>query len=245
MEHAPKHTDTPTPQPGVAGRSRNPNLSTDTHTAHPSQEWRSRSRARTHAHTHPNTQARSGAVQAECAHNHTISSTPQPGVAGGSRNLKPGTHTYTAHPSRDWRATSAPGTQTHTHPNTQARSGGAQAKPAPSTHTHAAHPSQQWRGTSGARTKAHRHSNTPARSGGAQLKPEPKHTHAHCTPEPGVAGYKQSAHTHTHTPKHPSQEWRSTSGARTQTHNKLNTPARSGGGQPKPEARHTHPHGTP
>ena len=47
--------------------------------------------------------------------------------------------------------------------------------------------------------------NTPARSGGAQPKPEPKHTHTRRTPQPGVAGYKRSAHTNTHTFQHPSQ----------------------------------------
>ena len=62
-----------------------------------------------------------------------------------------------------------------------------------------------------------------------QPKPEPNHTHPHRTPQPGVAGYKRSAHTKTHIPTpqlgeagcsrnpsskththtaHPSQEWR-------------------------------------
>ena len=76
------------------------------------------------------------------------------------------------------------------------------------THTHIAHPSQEWRSTTGARTQAHTHPDTPARSGGAQTKPDPKHTHQHRTPQPGVAGYKRSAHTSAHTPQHPSQEWR-------------------------------------
>ena len=67
----------------------------------------------------------------------------------------------------------------------------------------------------------HAHPNTPAKSGGAERKTEPEHTHAHRTPQPGVAGYKWSAHTSTQRP---------------------NTPARSGGAQPKPEPKHTHPH---
>ena len=81
---------------------------------------------------------------------------------------------------------------------------GCQATPNP----HTTNRSQEWRGTSGARTQAHTHPDTPARSGGAQPKPEPKRTHLHRTPQPGVAGYKRSAHTNTHKPQHPSQEWR-------------------------------------
>ena len=43
----------------------------------------------------------------------------------------------------------------------------------------------------------------------------------------------------------PSQEWRGTSGARTQGHTHPDTPARSGGAQPKPEPKHTRPRRTP
>ena len=49
-----------------------------------------------------------------------------------------------------------------------------------------------------------------------------------------------SPNTHTHT-AHPCKEWLSASGARTQP----TTPARSGGAQPKPEPKHTHPHRAP
>ena len=49
-----------------------------------------------------------------------------------------------------------------------------------------------------------------------QPEPEPNHTHPHRTPQPGVAGYKRSAHTSAHTPQHPSQEWRGAAEARTQ-----------------------------
>ena len=165
-----------------------------------------------------------GGVQAERAHKHTQTPTPQPGVAGRSRN------------------------------------------PSPSTHTHIAHPSQERRGTSGERAHKHTHPNTPAGSGGAQPKPEPKHTRPHSTPQPGVAGYKRSAHTNTHTPTpqpgvagrsrnpspsththtaHPSQEWRGTSGVRTQAHTNPNTQATSGREQPKTEPQHAHAHRTP
>ena len=67
--------------------------------------------------------------------------------------------------------------------------------------------------------------------------------HAHSpTPQPGVAGRSRnpSPNTHTHT-AHPCQEWLGASGASTQP----NTPARSGGAQPKPEPKHTHPHRAP
>ena len=53
------------------------------------------------------------------------------------------------------------------------------------------------------------------------------------------------ARTQTHTAQHPSQQWRGTSGARQQTHKPHNTPARSGGAQKNPKSKHTHPHGTP
>ena len=120
-------------------------------------------------------------------------------------------------------------------------------------------------GNSAFGTAAHTHPNTPARSGGAQPKPEPTHTHPHRTPQPGVAGYRGSAHMSTHTPQHPSQEWWGAAETRTQTHTPTpqaparsggvrgkhahqnahpNTPATSGGAQPKPEPKHTHPHRT-
>ena len=66
------------------------------------------------------------------------------------------------------------------------------------------HPSQYWQGTGGARTQTHTDPNTPASSGGAQPKAGPKHTHAHRATQPGVARYRRSAHTNTHTPQHPS-----------------------------------------
>ena len=214
-----QHTHSPTPEPGVAGCSRNPSPNTHTPTAHPSQAWRGtrgartqtrtpqhpcqkwRGAAETRAQTHtptPRMPARSGGVQAERAHEHTHSPTAQPGVAGRSRN------------------------------------------PSPSTHNQAAHPSQERRGTRGARTPAHTQPNTPARSGGAQPKPEPKHTHPHRTPQPGVAGYQGSTHTSTHTPQHPSQEWRGAAKTRAQTDTPMaRTPARSGGLQAERPHQHT------
>ena len=141
-------------------------------------------------------------MQAERAHKQTPTETPTPEVAGGSRNPGPSTHTHTANPSQEWRGTSGARTQTHTHPNTPARSGGVQAErahkythsptaqpgvagrsrnPSQSAQTHPAHPGQEWRGTSGARAQTHGHPNIPARSGGTQPRPEPKHIHPHCT----------------------------------------------------------------
>ena len=101
--------------------------------------------------------------------------TAQPGVAGYNCSAHTNTHTP-QYPSRDWRGS---------------------RNPSPSTHTPSAHPNQEWRGTSGARTQTHTDLNTRARSGGAQLKPDSKHTHPHRTLEPGIAGYRQSAHTTT------------------------------------------------
>ena len=70
---------------------------------------------------------------------------------------------------------------------------------------------------------------------------EPKHTHPHRTPKPRVPGYKQSAHTKTHTPQHPSQEWRGAAKTRAQAHTPTpHTPARSCGVQAERAHKHTH-----
>ena len=99
-----------------------------------------------------------------------------------------------------------------------------------------------------------------------QRKPEPKHTHPRRAPRPGVAGYRGSRHTNTHTQTtqpgvagrsrnpspnththtaHPSQECGGASRASTRAHTQLNTPARSGGAQLKPEPKHIHQHRAP
>ena len=330
-ERAHEHTQSPTAQPGVAGRSQNPGPSTHTQAAHPSQERRGTGGAGTQAHTHPNTPARSGGAQPKAEPKYTHPHrTPQPGVAECKRSTHAGTHTA-QDPRQEWWGAAETRAQTHTPTaHTPARSSGVQAErphqlthsptpqpgvagcsrnPSPNTHIHGAHPSQEWRGAGGALTPAHTQPNTPARSGGAQPKPKPKHTHPRRAPQPAVAGCKRTAHTSTHTPKHPSQEWRGAaetraqththtprsrarsgwvqaerahehthsptphpgvagrsrnpspnthihtahpcpewqgaSGARTRARTQPNTPARSGGAQPKPESKHTHPHRAP
>ena len=198
--------------PGVAGCGRNPSPNTQTHGAHP---------------------ARSGGVQVERPHQHT------PGVAGCSRNRSPNTHTHGAQPSQEWRGASGVSTPGH------ARSGGVRQKSEPeqtqprrapkpwvagckrSAHT-STH--QEWRGAAGTRAQTHTPTaRTQARSGRVQAERAHQHT-------PGVAGCSQypSPNTQTHG-AHPSQEWQGASGAPTPAH------ARSGGVQPKPEAKHTHP----
>ena len=236
------NTHTPTPEPGVAGRSRNLSPSTHPHAAHP---WRKVAGYRGSRHTNTHTP------------------TPQPGLAGRSRNPSPNTHTHTAHPSQEWLGASGARTRPHTQPNTPARSGGAQPKPEPkhthpsrtpqpgeagyrrSTHTstHTTHhTSQEWRGAAETRAQTHTATpHTPARSGGVQGGHAHEHTHTP-TPQPGVAGRSQNPSPNTHTQgAHPSQEWRGASGAPTQAHTQPSTPARSGGVQPKPEPKHTHP----
>ena len=217
-----QHTHTPRPQPGVAGRSRNPSPNTQTHTAHPCQEWLGASGARTRAHTQPNTPVRGGGAQPQPEPKHTHPHrAPVPGVAGCKRSAHTSTHTA-QHPSQDWR-------------------GAAETRARANPHTHGAHPSQEWLGASGAGTPAHTQPNTPARSGGAQPKPEPKHAHPHRTPQPGVAGFKRSAHTSTHTLQHPSQEWRGAAETRAQTHTPTpRTRARSGWVQAERAHEHTH-----
>ena len=69
---------------------------------HPSQEWRRDAETRAKAHTTtPRTPARSGGVQAEHTHKHPHMPTPQPGVAGRSRNRYPSTPIQD--PSQGWR----------------------------------------------------------------------------------------------------------------------------------------------
>ena len=120
----PKHTHPRrAPKRGVARCKRSAQTSTR-------QEWRGAAKTRAQTHT-PTARipARSGGVEAERPHQHG------PGVAGCSRNPSPNTHTHGAHPSQEWRGASGAPRPAHTHPNTPARSGGAQRKPEPK-HTH-------------------------------------------------------------------------------------------------------------
>ena len=73
------------------------------------------------------------------------------------------------------------------------------------------------------------------------MQAERPHQHTHSpTPKPGVAGSSRNPSLNTHTDgAHPSQEWQGASGALTPAH------ARSGGVQPKPELKHTHPRRAP
>ena len=79
------------------------------------------------------------------------------------------------------------------------------------------------------------------------MQAERAHQHTHTpTPKPGVAGRSRSPSRNTHTHgADPSQEWRCASRAPTPAHTQPNTPARSGGLQPKPEPKHTHPRRAP
>ena len=134
-----------------------------------------------------------------------------------------------------------PGNSQPTHHKPHPGVAGRSQNQSPSTHTHNAHPSQEWRGTGGARTAAHTHPKTPARSCGAQPKPEPEHTYPRRTHQPGVAGYKLSASTSTHTAQQPSQEWRGAAETRAQAHTPTPyTSARSGGVQAEQAHKHTH-----
>ena len=168
----------------------------------------------TNAHTPqwPNQEWRSTAeTQAEHAHPHRTS---QPRRTGYKR-----------------------GTQTHTLPNTPARSGGARLQP---WHQHTLlHriPARRCRGPGGVRTQTHTHPNTSPRSTRAQLKPEQKHTHPHRTPDPGTVGYRQSAHTTTHA-RTKNGGKRAETQAQPQT---PQTPARKGRAKRQPVPKHSHP----
>ena len=111
-------------QPGVSGYRRNTH--TNTHTPqYPSQEWPGAAETRAQARTPTvHTPDRSGAVRAERAHKQTHTPTPQPEVAGRTRNLSPSTH-----------------------PHRTAQLGVAGRKQSPHMNTHTPqHPSQEWWG---------------------------------------------------------------------------------------------------
>ena len=126
------------------------------------------------------------------------------------------------------------------------RTGAKQRRPPAVTNPESAHNTQ--------RTTAHEQ--VPGNSQPKHHKPQPgvagrsqnrsPNTHPKRTPQPEVAGRSgnPSPNTHTHT-AHPCQEWLGASGARTRAHTQPNTPARSGGAQPKPKPKHTHPHRAP
>ena len=175
---------------------------------------------------------------------------PKPGEAGYKRSLHTSTHTprhpsqewrgaaethaRTAHPSQEWWGTSGARTRTPYHP-CQEWQGAAEA----GAEAHPSTPRTPARSGGAEAERAHKqaHPNSPARRGGAQPKSGPKHIHPHRTPQPGVAGYKRSAHMHTPTPHpgvagrsrsrspsvptwtaHSSQAWQGTIKARTRTH---------------------------
>ena len=241
-ERAHEHTRIPTPQLGMVGRNQIPSPSTRTNAAHPSQEWRGTSGASTQTYT-PNTPARRGGAQPKLEPKHTHPHrNPKPGVAGHKRSAHTSAHTP-QHPGKGGRGAAETRAQPRTPTqHTRSRSGGVQPE------------------------RAYAHPNTQARSCGAQPKPEAERTHPHRIPQPGVAGHQRSAHTNTHTPQHPGQEWRGAAETRAQAHTPtphtparsggvqaervhkdahLNSPARRGGAQPKPDPKQTHPHHTP
>ena len=125
----PEHTHRQcTPKPGVPGYQQSAHTNTRT-PQHPSQEWQGAAETRAQPHTHPpHTPARSGGVQAEVAHKCTNTPTPQQWVAVRSQTPSRSTHTRTAHRGQRSRGTHGVCTQTHTHPNTPTRNGGAQPK---------------------------------------------------------------------------------------------------------------------
>ena len=234
-ERAQEHTQSLTAQPGVAGCSRNPSPNTSTHTAHACQEWlghrapvpgvagcKQSAHTSTHTAQHPSQEWRGAAETRAQIH------TPTPRTRARSGWV-------TAHPCQEWLGASGARTRAHIQPNTPARSGRAQPKREPKyTYPHRA----PVPGVAGS-------PRTRARSGWVQAEPAHEHTHSP-TPQPGVAGrsLNPSPNTQTHT-AHPSQEWRGASGERTRGHTQPNSPARSGGAQPKPEPKHTHPSHTP
>ena len=127
--------------------------------------------------------------------------TPQPRVAGQSRDPSPA-HTPTPHtPARNGRV-QAGRAHKHEHaPTPQRAVAGRGCNPGPDTHPRTTTPARRCREPGGMSTQTQTQPNTSPRIGRAQPKPQPKHTHPHRTPEPEEAGYRRSAHTTTHAPK--------------------------------------------
>ena len=111
-------------------------------------------KTKTPRHTHHECQARIGGYR-RSAHTNTHLTTPQPGMAGRSRDPNPSTHRHTAQASQEWRGTGGVRTQTQT----------------------SQFPSQEWWGA--AETKREAHTATPrtrARNEGVQAERAHKHT---------------------------------------------------------------------
>ena len=134
--------------------------------------------------------------------------TQQQPVVGRSRNPSPNTHTHTAHPSQEWRRTSGAHTEAHTHPNNPARSAlySLHFWHAPSTKLFEKFENKIENLSVFQKTNSKIfvietrikifHSHFSQNLSCKSL--EPKHTHSHRTHEPGMAGYRWSAHTNTH-----------------------------------------------
>ena len=186
-------------------------------------------------------------------------------MAGYKRSARTNTHRPQP-PRQEWWGAAETRAQAHTPtPHTPARGGGAQTKPEPK-HTRP-HPTPQPR-VAGYKRSAHTNAHTPTPRPGVagrsrnlgtsthtntahpsqewQVQAERAHKHTQtATSQPGLAGRSRNPSPSTHAPTaHPSQEWRGTSEVRTQAHTHPNTPAGSGGAQPKTEPEHTHAHHT-
>ena len=205
---------------------------------------------------------------------------PAPPARNGKVKTKTGTqpHTRPSHsPARIWWDTGRFRTQTHPPKQSSQDRRGESQIPKPRNTPHKPEPAvarYKWSG----HTNTHIPTPQPGLAGW-ESKPEPRHTHhdprkekagcrrsAHTiihtpAPQPGMAGYNQnlspSTHTHTaqpsedwrgtsgagtqtHTPQHPRQEWRSAAETRTQAHTPTpHTLARIGGWEPAHQ--HTHP----
>ena len=249
-KQAHKNTQSPTPEPGVAGRSQNPNPtptqtqtqaprnsrkpsvhSPGTEAAHAMQVTRPNEIRSPGVRLHPRACPALGLEAERATPKHLETLVPRTCMdalgtgyarkSGEPLGFRPkeGTSASTAgHPPGMTTETQA---QAHTPtPHTPARTGGEQGEPA----------------------HKHEHPNTPARSGGAQPKPEPRHTSPNCTPQPGLAGYKRSAHTNTHRQTaHPSQERRGTEErAHEHTHTQTPKPGVAGCSRNSNPSTHSH-----
>ena len=158
----------PAPQPGKAGSGHNQNQRT--HATNPSQNWRGTGGARTQKPT------------------------PQHSSLDRRVESNPRTHTHTPQiPATIGAVKSKPMTE-HTHRRPQRGMVGYGQRAHRNTHT-LQHHSQGWRGESKTRTQTHT-PQTQATIG--ERKPKSALEQRHHRPKPGLAGYRQSAHTNTH-----------------------------------------------
>ena len=150
----------------------------------------------------------------------------KPKGRGGANPTTSNTRTPPRHrrPPRTRRETNPAHIRDHAPKHPSQGKTGEQTKPKP-THTHTTPPGMAGckRTQMNAHTPHHPECQGTAETGG-------QHTRPHRTPQLGRKGYKRGAHTSTHTPQHPSQEWRGAAATQAPAHTPAPHPQPGGAG---------------